>query len=185
MSNRFFPPSTKCVGQQRVVMPIHQESGGAVNTLMPQHQPKKKNSLASLRNTWQIVLFFMLLQSDVTAAFSVISPDRSYNSVIDNLSPRDPLDVAVAGGDVWLIGPSCVTCNAVCVGDRITSGFQQEMEPCVILSRNTQLGVLYSDDIQIIATTQLFTSISSIGGNLICFFSSWYSPEEFLLFNQQ
>ena len=78
-----------------------------------------------------------------------------------------------------------MTCNAVCVGDRITSGFQQEMEPCVILSRNTQLGVLYSDDIQIIATTQLFTSISSIGGNLICFLSSWYSPEEFLLFNQQ
>ena len=43
---------------------------------------------------------FMLLQSDVTAALSVISSDRSYNSVIDNLSPRDPLDFAVAGGDM-------------------------------------------------------------------------------------
>ena len=57
-----------------------------------------------------------------------------------------------------------MTYNAVCVGDRITSGYQQEMVPRVILSRNTQLGVLYSDDIQIIARTRLFTSIGSTGG---------------------
>ena len=48
-----FFSSCECVGEQRLVTSIHQESGGAVNTLKPQHQPKKTTNkrLASLRNT--------------------------------------------------------------------------------------------------------------------------------------